>query len=346
MARQSKSVTIQDVARLVGCSTQTVSRVVNGSPSVRQSTRERVLQGIEQLDYHPNIWARNLQRRRVDSIGLSIPFSTEQIRRNPFFAEIISSVSNECSESQMGLNVVSYDKDQEGTDLLIRMHRQKVISGLILTCPGMDPECISLLKHKGVPLVVIGRPTAGVNVSYVDGNNARIAYDCTRHLLNLGHRRVALINGPSSMTYSEDLYQGYIRALSERGISRERGVAVETNLLEDDAELKARELISRRPPVTACVAANGHLALGLIRSLREAGRGVPEDVSVIACSSSEYDQYAYPPISSVRMDYSRLAQIAFQILMRAIAEVPPNPEQVILPGQIVERDSCRPFVVR
>lgn len=340
MAKEVKSATVQDVARLAGCSAQTVSRVVNGSDRVRSDTRERVLAAIAQLDYHPNLWARKLQGSTVHSIGLSIPFSTEQIRRNPFFAEIISAISNECSRDEMGLSVVSYDETAGGIDLLIRMYRQKVISGLVLTCPGMDPEAILSLKHARIPLVVIGRPPAGVRVNYVDGDNVRAAADSTRYLLQRGHRRIALLNGPSVMTYSDDLYRGYSGAMADYGLPP--GVGVETNLLVDDAERKTRDLVVAADGYSGYVAANAHIALGLIQSLRLVGRTVPEDISLVSCSSSEYDEFVTPPITSVRIDYSELGRRATRILLRAMNDPSREPETVVLSGSIVERGSCGP----
>lgn len=338
MKISAKSATVHDVARLAECSAQTVSRVVNGSDKVRPDTRERVLAAIAQLDYHPNVWARKLQGSAVHAVGLSIPFSTEQIRRNPFFMEIISAISNECSRGEMALNVVSYDETAGGIDLLVRMYRQKMISGLVLTCPGMDPEAILTLKQNRIPLVVIGRPPTGVRVSYVDGDNVRAAADSTRYLIAHGHRDIALLNGPSVMTYSDDLYRGYSQGMSAAGLPVLP--AVETNLLEDDAARKTRELVLHSPHSSAFVAANAHIALGLIRSLRCIGKRVPDDVSVVACSSSEYDEFVSPPITSVRIDYSEIGRIATQIVLRAISGPGAEPESVVLPGTIVDRESC------
>ena len=337
-SESSGSVTIRDVAKLSGFSMQTVSRVINNSGLVKEETRKSVLDAIEKLNYHPNFWARNLQRQRANSIALSIPFSTEQIRYNPFFMEVISAVSNETTQSGAALNLFSYNEGDRGTELLISMYRRKVMSGLIHTCPHSGPEALIKLSHSGMPVVVIGRPSIDIGISYVDTDNVQLAYDCAKHLIEMGHRNITLINGPSYMTYSEDLYSGYLNAVIEAGIPANRAVSIETNFLEEDAERKAPGLFTTDNPSTAYITANTEIAFGLIKYIKSIGLSVPQDYSIITCSDGMSNEVIQPPLTSMQIDSVGLGRTAARIVLDGTAGMG---HKIIMKAKMIIRESCR-----
>ena len=335
------AVTIKDVAQLAGVSHQTVSRVINNTSNVRPETRKKVMDAIEKLQFYPNKAAQNLQKQVVSSIGLFIPFSSEQIRGNPFFAEIIGVISNVCTKQDMCLNIFSYDENKDGIDLPVRLYKQKIIGGLILTCPSIDKKNIIELKYHRIPFVVIGRPVKGYDISYVDIDNVKLAYDCTKVLIELGHRNIALINGPSFMTYSQDIYTGYCKALNERGLNINSDIIVETNLLEEDAETKAVVLFQKGKNISAIFTANDYLALGIMKVAFDRGLKVPEDISIIAGCENRWNSFVTPALSSVRIDYTRLGEEAAKSLFDLMFSKQEETKRVIIPTEIVMRGSCR-----
>ncbi len=341
--RRDPTVTIEDVARLADVSTQTVSRVINASVNVKAETRTRVTEAIEKLHYYPNRSAQNLQKKTVQSIGIAIPFATAQIKQNPFYAEVISAVSNECARAGFTLNVTSYDTETKDAKNIVRLFKERVISGIVLTSPDIEDANIIELRYHRIPFVVIGRPQKDSGVTYVDGDNVGMARECTEYLIGLGHRKILLINGPSFMTYSEDLSAGYAKAHQEHSLPVLPELMVETNLLEDDALGRESELTRRLEGATAAYTANDQLALALVKILADSGRKVPDDFSIVAGSDSFWTPFVTPSLTAVSTEYAAIGGKATQLLLRMIAagDKGTSPTRLIFPARIIERGSCR-----
>jgi DNA-binding LacI/PurR family transcriptional regulator len=344
MKKQKKlTVTIADVAQLAGVSTQTVSRVINQSTSVRPETRTRVSEAIEKLHFYPNRSAQNLQKQTVHAIGISIPFATAQIKQNPFYAEAISAVSSACAGEGFTLNVISWDTENKDAESIVRPFKERVISGVVLTSPDIEDAGILELRYHGIPFVVIGRPERDTGVTYVDSDNVEMARECTRYLIGLGHTRVLLVNGPSFMTYSEDLLKGYSLAHQESGIPLLNDMRIESNLLADDLLGREAELARLLEGATAAFTANDQLALALIRILANRGRRVPDDFSLVAGTDSFWTPFVTPALTAVQVDYAALARKATDLLLSMIVggDRGKRPARLIFPARLVERSSCR-----
>jgi len=325
----SGRITIVDVARRAAVSRQTVSRVLNGNPSVAADTHARVQCAIDELHFVPNRAARCLHGRPVMAVGLFVPFSSGQIAANNFFSEVIASISETCSRNGTYLNLLCFEDANPDPERIIRLYREKSIRGLIVTCPGEDDPLLQSLVRYRIPCVVIGRPPVPDHTIRVDFDVGKIARDCTRHLLDLGHRRIAFLNGPSFMTYSSDLLDGYRRELEAEGIPYDPMLVRETNLLEASGDEMAAALFEEAPGFSAIFSANDHLALGAMKAAARAGRSIPRDLSLVSGSWSTWNALLAPALTAMRSNYGELGRVAIRQLLRLISEKPdriPNEE--------------------
>jgi len=336
------AITIKDVAKLAGVSYQTVSRVINDSTSVKEDTRLRVLAAIKKLNYYPNQAARNIHGNSIYSIGLTIPFSGEDIRGNPFFMEVIGTISKICTYKGIALNIFTFDENNEDVELLIRLYKEKVISGIILTCPTLDEKSLIELKYHEIPVVVIGRPGAQLNISYVDSDNITASYEATKHMIGLGHRSIALINGPAFMTLSEDLLRGYSTALQEAGIALQNEYVINSKLEEEDAESKTKILLENRPEITAAFCATDFIALGLMKSAFDFGMNIPDDLSIISRVYSTWNSFLKPSLTATKDNYSLLGKHSIEILLKIIEKKQDDYERIVIPYEMVFGESCGP----
>lgn len=332
------AISIKDVANLAGVSHQTVSRVINNSPYVKPDTRRKVLEAIEKLQYYPNRSARNLNRTIVNAVGLSIPFPSDQAAGNPFVAEMIGAIGNVCNLNGVCLNVISFDEKENDMELLIRFYKERTISGLLLTWPGMDEKSVVQLKYHDIPCVVIGRPDADYGIHYVDVDHVRIGYECTRHLLGLGHRRIALLNGRASTAAGKDLYAGYAKALGELRIPADPDLIAHTGLAEEDGEARLPAWLDRQ--ATAVFCANDALALGTIKAAQDRGLSIPDDLSVVAGTSSRWNAFIRPALTSVEIDYRYQGKMAIELLFDEIFNGRRETARIAVPAELVVRHSC------
>jgi len=332
------AITIKDVALLAGVSYQTVSRVINNSKNISPETYKNVTDAIKKLNYYPNSMARNLNKEIVNAIGLTIPMSAHEITLNTFFSAIIGEVSGICSQKGIRLNVFSFDEHNEDADMIIRLYKEKIIGGVLLTCPGLDIHCIMSLLYNKIPFVIIGRPNLDFGVSYVDIDNEDIAYKATHELLERGHKRIALINGPDYMTYSVDLLSGYKRALSEYNIDLKQAYVLNTNLVFSDSKPSDYEFITQND-ISAIICANDNLALGIVGFLKAKNLSIPDDVSLMTLNYNSWFSLLTPSLAGVDMRSSQLAIEATNMLLALMFDKSIEPRKVLLKSEMIKGDS-------
>ncbi|GBF75176.1 LacI family transcriptional regulator [Paenibacillus sp. 598K] len=337
--------TINDVARLAGVSRQTVSRTLNEPDKVNSDTLDKVMRAIRMLDYHPNVTARSLANRTIRSIGLFLPFSADQVRRNLFFSLISNTVCGSCAEHDFVLQLFASAAGEESGELFKRLYFEKRVGGLIITCPSVrTKELIDLLGQE-IPFVLIGRPPAGLEaISYVDSDNVTAARIATEHLLQLGHRRVLLLNAPPTMTLAEDLRQGLreaIEAASPRDCSSDEAHATEatTDLTYDSAYEAAFASLAQSSRPTALVAADDLLALAAIRAAAQLGLEVPVDLSIVCIDHNGWGELSTRKLTYIESGSAQLGALAAAHLMSSITNQYRPTLQRVLPVQLVEGQS-------
>lgn len=325
---------MMDVARLAGVSHQTVSRVLNGHPTVRPHTRERVLEAMRQLDYHRNSAARALVTNRSDTLGL-ITFDTTLFGPS----SMVYSIERAAQEAGYFVSIASV-RSMDGpavTDAVSRL-REQAVDGIVTVLP-VDSALAALAQvPPEIPLVGVGVADA-TGVPMVSVDNAAGAALATQHLLELGHATVYHISGPAGWPETRQRLAGWRTALRAAG-------AAEPPVLGGDWSPKsgyeAARLLASDPRVTAIYCANDQMALGAQHALHEAGRAMPEQVSLVGFDDVPEAAYFCPPLSTVRQDFSALGSASLAMLLEQIATGIRAQQHRWLPPELVVRASSGP----
>ncbi|AEB47479.1 MULTISPECIES: LacI family DNA-binding transcriptional regulator [Micromonospora] len=328
--------TLEAVARRAGVSRATVSRVVNGSTTVAEPIREAVRQAVAELGYVPNLAARSLVTQRTDSIALVMPeeatrvFSDDQV-----FPGIIRGAAQELEAADKQL-VLMLAGSPAGHERVERYTTGRHVDGVLFaSLHGADP-LPAKLAALGIPVVCSGRPLDGANVPYVDVDQVAGVTKAVRHLIDTGRRRIATIAGPQDMVAGIERLAGYRDTVAAAGLPQMVAVG---DFTRESGAAAMRELLTAHPDLDAVFAASDLMAHAALRTLREAGRRVPEDVAVIGFDDIETAAYTEPPLTTVRQPIVELGRQGTRLLLRLAAGEEVEPA-LILPTELILRDSA------
>ncbi len=332
---------LEDIAKLAGVSRSTVSRVVNDDPNVGKATRERVLQIIQQANYHPNIAARGLAAGRTRILGIVIPRAVSALFTDPYFPLLIQGISATCNSSDYSVMLWLAEPEYERR-MIRKILYSGLIDGVIVASAQLEDSMVEALTEGHLPFILVGRHSSGSavsgGVSYVDIDNVSSARDIVLHLLRQGYRRVATITGPRSMVPGVDRLEGYLAALRHRGLTPDPDLIVEGDFTDGGGAAAMQRLLPLRPE--AVFAASDMMAEGALRALREAGRRVPEDIAVVGFDDMPFAARTNPPLTTVRQPVHRMGVVVAETLIDMIENPDAAPRRVILPTEIVIRESC------
>lgn len=291
--------TIYDVAREAGVSISTVSRVINGSTKVKESTRKRVEAACE--DYRPIASARELQTKKTKTIGVLINHRPEYFFMNETYTKALLGSSVAAKENGYRLLLDVSEDISEASNLF---YEQKA-DGFILMGVKKNSDLLAFLREKEIPYVLVGSfHDDEVSVCQVDINNQKVVYTATNYLIALGHRRIGIITGNLEYTSSNGRLAGYRQAMEEAGIPiQEDWVQVCSNSSEERseelAEHLAKHLFYQNPRVTAVVAFNDSTAMAVYKAAKECGLEIPNQLSVIGFDDTQVAPYMSPPLTSI-----------------------------------------------
>jgi LacI family transcriptional regulator len=328
---------IEQIAELSGVSRSTVSRVLNADPNVKESTRARVAEVIERMNYHPNMVARRLASGRTHIIGLVIPTALAALFTDPFFPSLIQGVVSACSAHEHSVMLWLAEPEQERRTIGEVAHNG-LLDGVILANSLLEDPLLFKLLEVGLPFIMVGRHPTNADVSYVDVDNLNSAREAVTYLLRLGRRRVGTVTGPANMISGADRRAGYEAALRERGLPCDAGLIVEGDYTEMGGYMAAQRLLAHQPD--AIFVASDTMAVGVLRALREAHRAVPEEVAVVSFDDMPFAGRTEPPLTTVRQPIQRMGQLAAETLIEMIEERTSQPRRIILPTELVIRATC------
>jgi LacI family transcriptional regulator len=328
--------TIQDVARRAGVSTATVSRVISGRGYVSPASREQVLAAADELAYVPNGMARGLKTQRSGLVALLVPEIV-----NSFYTTISRGVEDVANTS--GLQVIlgntdeSIAKERAYVELMISTQ----VEGVIIAPAGRAAAPLKPLLDSSVPTVLVDRSVPGFHADVVRGDSLAGAQTLTRHLLALGHRRIALINGHRDTSVARDREAGFRVSLTEADIEIDERMISSGTWFIDDAEVRTRAILDDVNPPTAILAANNFMAIGALRALRERGCRVPEDVA-LACFDDIPDAAEVDPfLTALAQPAYTMGTLAMQLLLERIGgRFRGGPREIVLSSQLLVRRSC------
>jgi len=332
-------ITIYDVAREAGVSMATVSRVVNGNPNVKPTTRKKVLAAIERLGYRPNAVARGLASKKTTTVGVIIPDIS-----NAFFAELARGIDD--IASMYKYNIILSDSDQrlEKELHLINTLLEKQVDGIVFMGREIKPEHIEVFNTSSVPIVLAGTLESAGEQPSVNINHFQGGYDATKRLLDGGNTRIAMITGP----FSDPLggltrFKGYRQALDDAKIPFREEYIFNGNFAYDSGIEAANVFMSLSEPPTAIFAASDEMAVGVIHGLQDMGKNVPRDIEVIGYDNIRLAEMVRPKLTTVVQPMYDIGAVAMRLLTKFMNKEKVEEQIVVLPHRIEERQSTKPL---
>jgi len=340
--KRTNAATIYDVARRVGVSPMTVSRVVNGESNVREATRAAVQKAMRELQFRPNKAARSLAGGTEIRVGL--------LYNNPsvaYFTEFLMGALEGSGRNGVQL-VVSKCKisDQEAAATAVRDLVKGGINGMVLTAPISEfSDLITELKEHDISMVGVATSAFRGELTCVGIDDHAAAYDMTKYLIGLGHKRIAFIKGHPSHTSSTQRLSGFETAMRDAGVKVEKTrIAQGYNSYRSGMEA-AEELLSARVPPTAIFASNDDMASGVLAVAHRKGLVVPRDLSVVGFDDTIAGSL-WPALTTVRQPISDIATTAIDVIVQTLREMRSGNKleyrRFLVPHQLIVRESAAP----
>lgn len=298
---------IQDVARLAGVSSATVSRVLSQKPHVRESVKSRVLAAIHELNYEPNRVARSLRVQRSSIIGLIISDI-----QNSFFNTVVRAIEDSFYQEGYAVFLCNSDEDPEKERMYLNLLKAERVAGVILTPTSSARETLLSLMQADIPVVAIDRDVAELELDTVITNNQETAAALVRHLIRQGHRHIAAILPDLTIGTGHERFEGYKQALAEANLALKPELIKTGKPVTQDGYRLGQELLQERP--SAIFSATKLMTLGLLRAIQEQGLKIPQDITLAA-----FDKLDWMPCQ-VEMSYAEqptyeLGKMAAKLLL-------------------------------
>ncbi|MGE5603636.1 MAG: LacI family DNA-binding transcriptional regulator [Nitrososphaerales archaeon] len=328
--------TINDVAKRAGVSPVTVSRVLNGAPNVNAATRERVNRAIAELGYVPNIVARSLRSRRTRSLALILPDIT-----NPFWPTVARGVEDAAQKGGYSVLLCNSDENADKQARYLEVVASQQVDGVIIAPCDSDPSKLAILRDRGVATVVIDRRIDDWDVDTVRGDSVGGAHALVRHLVKLGHTRIAMLSGPAETSTSQDRVAGYEAALMHAGLPVDSRLLRYGEFREASGREMMQSLLADCPVITAVFAANNAIAVGALEALGERGIRVPQDMALVCFDDLSPASQLFPFLTVAEQPAYEMGLEAARLLLSALAAgAPLAPRHVMLPCRLIVRHSC------
>ena len=332
------SVSIKTVAARAGVSFQTASKVLNGKGSVSEQTRQRILEAASQLGYVPNAVARGLVTRSTRTVGVVASDLSDDV-----LAQFV--VGAEREARQQGHSVIISIVGADGSDRgdgarYIRTLVERRVEGILLAAPELERQPgVGESLGPSVPVVSI-HAVPGARVTLVGSNHIETGVLGTRHLIRHGHLRIGTITGPRSRRVVHSRLRGYQQALDEAGIAFDADLVEEGDWQVEGGYAAAARLLSRAPDLTALFVQNDTMAIGALSLLHQRGRPAPDGCALVSCDDIPAASHTIPPLSTVRIPLYETGATAMRLLLERIAEPAGEARRVLLPVELVARESC------
>jgi len=333
--KSSGSITIREVALEAGVSTATVSRALAGLDGVAREARDRVTRAVAKLNYHPNRLARGLRLGRRKVIGVIIPDL-----QNPFFTGVVHGVEAELYSAGYTLLLGNSDGLAQREKEQLEILRGEGAAGLVFI-PGNQPGTnYETIRAWGIPVVAVDRSPGELQVDLVCSSNREGMRQAVAHLLSLGYKDIALLNGPKGISVTQERLGGYQDALRNAGIAVRESFIIYSDFRQAGGyTAMARFLdLSKRPQAIAV--ANNLMTLGALQAIHERGIRIPEELAVVCFDDMPWAISLRPPLTAVSQPADELGRTAAQLLLERLKDPNRLARQVVLPTRLIVRASC------
>lgn len=330
------TITIYDVAREANVSMATVSRVVNGNPNVKPTTRKKVVETIERLGYRPNAVARGLASKKTTTVGVIIPDIS-----NIFFSELARGIDDIANMYKYNIILSNSDQNVDKEIKLINAMLEKQVDGIVYMGGKITEEHMQQFKTSPVPIVLAAtvdpnNEAPSVNIDYEEAGREAISL-----LTRNNHKKIAFITGLEETTANIYKFKGYRKALEEAGIEYNDAHTIAGDLSYTAGLESIKSLLELEDKPTAVFTASDELALGVIHGIQDLGLSVPNDIEVVGFDNTRLSQMVRPTLSTVVQPIYDIGAVAMRLLTKLMNKEEVSEANVILPHQIVERDSTK-----
>jgi LacI family transcriptional regulator len=329
----SKNISIVDVARASGVSITTVSRVINKVGSVKEASRVKVMQAVKELKFQPSIFAQRLATGKSNVVALVIP-RYEGVFYSFYALELIRGVGTMCEALKLDLLLHLTDAR---TPLSLRGVGGVIFSDIIGNRAQLEDSLA-----KGMPSVVINYYVDDLDVSCIAIDNAGGAENAVNYLVELGHKKIAHITGDIMTQAAAKRLEGYKRALQKNSIPVRQDYIFETDYSRGAARSAAERLIKATDPATAVFVASDAMALEVMAVARELGKNIPNDLSIVGFDDNPSGLYGPVGLTTVRQPLIRMAEESVKELNRLIGLSKKAIKKILLPAELIIRESCKP----
>src|SRR5699024_514745 len=332
------SITIYDVAREANVSMATVSRVVNGNPNVKPTTRKKVLATIEQLGYRPNAVARGLARKKTTTVGVIIPDISSM-----FISELARGIGGIATMYKYNVILSDWDHTKDKELQLRNTIYEKQVDGILFMGGNIQDEHVDNFSSSSVPVVIAATYDETNTIPSVNIDYKKAAFEATQLLIDHGHKHPAFVYGQEDIKKRNALkYEGYMHARKESGVDINEDFIVHTGYSYEAGMEGAQRLLALKERPTAIFAASDEMAVGVIHGIQDAGLSVPEDIEVIGFNNTRLSTMVRPTLTTIVQPTYDIGAVSMRLLTKFMNKEEVEEKKVILPHRIIERNSTKP----
>lgn len=331
------NVTIYDVAREANVSMVTVSRVVNGNPNVKPTTRKKVLEAIERLGYRPNAVARGLASKKTTTVGVVIPDVS-----STFYSELARGIEDIATMYKYNIILSNSDQNKEKELHLLNTLLGKQVDGIVFMSGNITEEHVEEFKRSPVPIVLASTFDENNELPSVNINYEQAAYDAVKFLIDKGHKHIAYVSGPMEEPVNKvKKLKGYIRALEEAGIKYDEQFVVEGDYSYESGIEAFDKVLELSPKPTAIFVGTDEMALGVIHAAQDKGYEIPKDFDVIGFDNTRLATMVRPRLTTVVQPSYDIGAVAMRLLTKLMNKEEVDNHIVELPHRIEIRQSTK-----
>ncbi len=327
--------TIKDIAKAAKVSPGTVSKALNSRHDVGEVTRNKILKIAKELNFRPSATAKNLKLQKTENVGVIFCRESQPLSGNPFYSRVLEGIEAELAINNYNLVLHLLPNDYKGT--LPKMLREMQVDGIILG-GVMLPDFVKRLRDLNIRVVLVDPKISISDFSQVLIDNEHGAFLATRHLLELGHRRIGFISGDLDRLSFEQRFKGYKKALEYKNIPFDETL-VRSGGLEKGYE-HMQDLLKNNPRPTAVFAANDINAIYAYKAIKDQKLKIPDEISIIGFDDIELAKISSPPLTTVRVYKEEMGSIAVRILLQMINKELKTPVTTLVPTRLVSRESA------
>ncbi|RLD07032.1 MAG: LacI family transcriptional regulator [Chloroflexi bacterium] len=331
-------VTLKDIAKETGKSITTVSRALNDYGDVSVATKELVHRVAGELGYTPNIFAQRLQKQNTDTIGLIFPTFGPRFS-DPFFSELLAGIGNQAADLGYDLLVSTRAPGDEEIKAYRAMVQGRRVDGFVLVRTRRKDARVECLQEADYPFVAFGRAKGRYEFPYVDEDGLYGMRLLTRHLISLGHRRIACISPPPELMFAHYRLQGFKDGLTEAGIPTDDALLRVGNLTQRDGYEQAKILLDLPSPPTAIAACNDLMAFGAMSAAQDRDLVVGKDISITGFDNIPMAEYSHPSLTTLHQPLYQIGAMVCKMLIRLLQGEELDEKKILLKPELIVRQS-------